>query len=457
MTMIDHDEREPMGEPEPVADSTETIAPQPGMSGSPLYEASKLVPVERHGAAPATLEHQITYAQYMAKAKLSVPAHLHGNIGDCLAVIDIATRAGLSPYMLAQKTYAQGGKLSFESQLFHALLIQSGRLYGAGLNKRYEGEGPDRICIVWGHLKGDAEPKQHRSEKLSKMHPGYSFKNDDGPTKSTKALSYAEGQAILAEANRLIAEAIEAGAQPPPLPNLFVKGSPLWDDKPDVQQFYDASRDWIRMFCPVATLGILDFYEIIEHPLPPQTNLVDRLQTGNKAEGHQNGHAAEELARTAADNATLKPAGAGTGNTEPTKIKPAKAEGKKGSDKPPADQKRTISLEKDKAPTRRQTTAAADRAQASSDARKREADEKKAAAAAKKPEQKTDDPPPVVPVKPTNDAEYNVYCRDWIDKTADPEAALKRWDHEYEMRDNLVVRVPTRNALREYLEKKHGV
>lgn len=414
MTMIDHDEREPMGQPEQTADRTDTITAQPGMSGSPLYEAAKIVPVEKHGAAPATLEHQITYAQYMAKAKLSVPEHLHGNIGDCLAVIDIATRAGLSPYMLAQKTYAQGGKLAFESQLFHALLIQSNRLRGAGLAVAYEGEGEERVCIVTGHLRGDQAPKTHRSKPLKEMHPGHSEKNGKS----------------------------------------FVKGSPLWDDKPDVQQFYDTSRDWIRMFCPVATLGILDFYEIVEHPLPPPQGdgLLERLKGVDTTEGHKNGHTTEELARTAADNVQLKPASA---EGERATIKPAKTA--KTSSKPPAEEKRATTLEKKPAATKKQASAAADRAQAASDARKREADEKKAATEAKKPEQKTDDPPAKVSTKPKNDAEYNVYCRDWIDRTPDPEAAIKRWDDELQMRDDITVRIPTRNNLREYLEKKHGV
>jgi len=57
-----------------------------------------------------------------AKAQLMVPAHFHGNVDDCLAIIDIATRAGLSPYMVAAKTYKDrlGKGIAFESQLYHA-------------------------------------------------------------------------------------------------------------------------------------------------------------------------------------------------------------------------------------------------------------------------------------------------------------------------------------------------
>lgn len=35
-----------------------------------------------------------------------------------------------------------------------------------------------------------------------------------------------------------------------------VKGSPLWDKKPDLQLFYNMSRDWARMYCPDIIAGM---------------------------------------------------------------------------------------------------------------------------------------------------------------------------------------------------------
>jgi len=416
MTMIEH-------EPEPNADQaeTETVTQPPRMAeiteiDSPaeaMQRARALIPVSQ-GAQPINFAQQVDFAKTMAQARCALPKHLQGNPGDCLAIIDIAQAAGFSPYMVANKTYVgPGGRLEFESQLYHAFVIKSNRLKDGALHVKYDGEGDDMTCTVWGTLRGEATPRYHTSSILSKLRP--------------RAVVGKDG-------------------------NEYVKGSPLWLKKITVQMFYDTSRDWARMFCPIATLGLLAQYEQEETPVNQfqEQTLVDRLKNGDKTEGHQNGHAAEELNKVAADNTTLKPSG------EATKIKPAKAD-KKPAAKPPADENRATTLEKDKPATKKQASAAADRAQALSDARKREADEKKAAAAAPKPEQKTDDPPPQVPTKPKNDAEYQVYAMDWIERASDPEEALKRWDAERDTRDDIVVRTKTRNMLRAELERKHGV
>ncbi|WFU46042.1 recombinase RecT (plasmid) [Bradyrhizobium sp. CB82] len=35
-----------------------------------------------------------------------------------------------------------------------------------------------------------------------------------------------------------------------------IKGSPLWDIKPDLQLFYNMSRDWARMYAPDVISGM---------------------------------------------------------------------------------------------------------------------------------------------------------------------------------------------------------
>lgn len=402
----------------PEVETTVETPPQspPQIEGpATLREAAKLVPVGPKGTAPSTFEHQITYAQYMSKATMSLPEHLRGSIGDCLAIIDIATHTGLSPYMLANKTYkTPNGRLAFESQLYHALLIQSGRLNDAALHVSYSGEGKQRKCKVWGTLRGENQPRELESQTLEDLHPGAVEKTVDG-----KKIEYA-------------------------------KGSPLWNDKPDVQMFYDTSRDWGRMFCPIATLGLIDAFEWREHPTgeirvieEPKQSLQDRLKGADRTEGHNNGHAEKELSNIAADKGGIAPADADAKETpakktQETKKTPAQTSGKgRGAS--------------------RVTTAAADRAE------KRAAETKKKheAAQPKIPEpkagQKTDDPPKPVPTTPKNAAEYQVYCLDWINKDADPEMVLARWSRESDMRDNLTVRIPMRNALRSRLEAKHGV
>lgn len=239
----------------------EKVADTPDDPKDILRQAREMIPVGRTGVAPINFAQQVDFARDMAKARVSIPQHLKGSVGDCLAVVDIATRAGLSPYMVANKTYVQAGRLSFESQLYHAFAQASGLLKG-DLNVEYENTGDDLVCIVTGYLRADPfTPRTHRSEPLIKAHPGHVQK--DGKT--------------------------------------FVKGSPLWDRKPKVQLFYDTSRDWVRIYCPRATLGIFTPDEIEEYG--PEfardvsaAGLHDRL-TGSErgAEGHQDGHAEREL------------------------------------------------------------------------------------------------------------------------------------------------------------------
>ena len=228
-----------------------------------VYAARDMIPVGPSGARPETFAQQVDFAKTMAMAKIALPEHLRGSPGDCLAIIDMASRANLSPYMVALKTYVQQGRLCFELQLFHAFAQGSGLMRGE-LNVEYEGEGDERVCIITGFVKGDALPKVHRSPPLKDLHPGTVTK--DGKE--------------------------------------FVRGSQLWNCKPDVQLFYDTSRDWVRMYCPRAVLGIYSPEELEEYgpdyardvtPLSERLALPDRPQTG---EGFRRGeHLAEELAR----------------------------------------------------------------------------------------------------------------------------------------------------------------
>lgn len=407
------EQEQPEPRPEPAIID---LKPEPQEGPRALTKAAEMVPVKQHGAAPDNFMHQITLAQYMAKAQLMVPQHFHGNVGDCLAIIDISQRAGLSPYMVAAKTYKdpKGKGIAFESQLYHAFLIGSGWLKDAALHVKYDGEAEDRTCTVWGTLKGEDEPRYYTSPKLKDLLPA---KNEYGA----------------------------------------YKGSPLWGDKPDVQQFYDTTRDWGRMFCPIATLGMLAQYETIEHPIsgtvepPTDGGLKERLKNAPKTEGHQNGHADRELNNIASDAATtLKPAK--TTQDAPGEAKPAETKRKPGRPKKAAfdDPPRTTTLAKPKETvSRAEAGRVADRAQALGDARARERAEK----------QKTDTPEPVPSTLKDckTAADYQVYAMAWIDQSGDPEQALERWESERDARDDLTVRTPTRNALRSRLESKHGV
>lgn len=156
-----------------------------------------------------------------------IPPWLQGNVGGMFGICMKAQELDISPLSLASWTYTveqyvNGQKVervAYESQFFHAIIEQRAPLL-TRLQVGYEGEGNKRRCRVWATFKGEKEPRHFPpldadpdQFTLGKLHPGH---NDKGK----------------------------------------VKGSPLWDKKPDLQLFYNMSRDWARMYCPDIIAGM---------------------------------------------------------------------------------------------------------------------------------------------------------------------------------------------------------
>ncbi len=107
-------------------------------------------------------EGEIQFAQLMAKAKI-LPAHLHGNPGNCLAVITMAQSWKMNPIMVGLKTSVipkKGGgeTLMFEGQLVNAAINNSGALQGR-LRFNMSGQGQATECRVIGRIKGEDEDR----------------------------------------------------------------------------------------------------------------------------------------------------------------------------------------------------------------------------------------------------------------------------------------------------------
>lgn len=227
----------------------------------------------------------------------------------------------------------------------------------------------------------------------------------------------------------------------PEFGKIRVKNSPLWKDDLDQQLFYYGSRSGSRKWCPDVLLGIYTRDEM--SALPPSEGgqsgqgLRERLKGADRSEGHKPGHADSELTQIAADKGEIMPAGKG----DPP-IRPA-------AEQQPATGRKNERGPKAKPPTKAQVRAAADRAAASSQKNQKPAEPKNPV--------ETDTPAPRQPAVPTNAAEYQVYCMEWIGKENDPEKALKRWEEERDMRKHLNVRTTVTNDLRFRLENKHGV
>jgi hypothetical protein len=106
---------------------------------------------------PQSMDQAIRMAEIMSRGKL-VPNHLQGSPGDCLMVIEQASRWGMSPFAVAQSTSVIQGKLMFEGKLVAAALHTSGAL-ATRLSYDYTGEGNTRMVRVSATLAGETAPR----------------------------------------------------------------------------------------------------------------------------------------------------------------------------------------------------------------------------------------------------------------------------------------------------------
>jgi len=222
-----------------------------------------------HGINPENYLQVMELAKTMATCRAGIPAWLRGSIGDCLMICSRAIRWGLDPFFVAEQSFMMEGKggevkVGYQSQLIHALIEAMAPLKGR-LRHRFEGEGDDTICVVWGTFKGEDTPHEHRSESI---------------------------------ANRV--KAIGRSQQ-----GNF-KGSPLWLTKPRVQLFYDASRDWARINCPDVLAGVYareeldDMKDVTPETLSKADAFAQRLKDQRLKDVEKKGFDAERIARDVA-------------------------------------------------------------------------------------------------------------------------------------------------------------
>jgi RecT family len=224
---------------------------------------TQTVPVHRSiaGVSAENLGQLTEMAKLMSVSKTAVPPYLRANPGDCLAIILRALRWQMDPFFVAEKSYAvsKGGVVSvaFESQLIHAVVETLAPLKGR-LRHEIIGEGDQRRCKVWGTFKGETKPHEFTSETLGKR---------------IEDIGFREKENLDQDGNKTTA-------------SVF-KGSPLWLTKPEVQMFYDASRDWARLYCPAVLGGAYSRDELDVEPVDitpkPLDDLAQRLRDAKKA------------------------------------------------------------------------------------------------------------------------------------------------------------------------------
>ena len=155
-------------------------------------------------------------ANIMATAKVTVPQHLAGKAGDCLAVVMQAAQWKMNPFAVAQKTHVVNGTLGYEAQLVNAVVQSSGAIVGR-FHYEYQGEGANVACRVGAVIRGD------------------------------KDITWGEWLSAA---------------------TVTTKNSPLWKTNPKQQLGYLQVKNWARLHTPGAILGVYSDDEL--EALPPR-------------------------------------------------------------------------------------------------------------------------------------------------------------------------------------------
>lgn len=156
------------------------------------------------GVAFNSMGEVMEFAKMLAVSGQAVPPHCRLQAGICLGIVVQAIEWRMSPYAVANKSYVVNDRLAYESQLIHAVIEQRAPIT-ARLRHSFSGSGDTRRCKVWATPRGETEPMVYESPELRTITP---------------------------------------------------KNSPLWKSKPDLQLYYNTSRDWARAYFPDVILGV---------------------------------------------------------------------------------------------------------------------------------------------------------------------------------------------------------
>jgi hypothetical protein len=174
------------------------------------------------------LDQMLKLADVMATGKITVPDHFKNSPGDLLSVIIQSVQWGMSPFAIAQQTFHVNGQLGFSAQLTNAVIQNSGAIKGR-FHYEYKGEGQALQCRVGAVIAGEEEVTW-----------GEWLKSAD----------------------------------------VTVKNSPLWKTNPKQQLGYLQVKNWARLYCPGAILGV---YSEDELETIPEEKVVNPVEKTNNA------------------------------------------------------------------------------------------------------------------------------------------------------------------------------
>lgn len=175
---------------------------------------------------PVQMRAMLEFANMMAGAVVTVPKHLQGKPADCLAISMQSARWKMDPFAVAQKTHLVNGTLGYEAQLVNAVIQSSGAIRGA-FKYEYRGDGNALECRVGAILAGENEITWGEWLKLA---------------------------------------------------DVTTKNSPLWKTNPKQQMGYLQVKNWGRLYCPGAILGVYTVDELLDSTPPAETKDMGSAQ-----------------------------------------------------------------------------------------------------------------------------------------------------------------------------------
>lgn len=187
---------------------------------------------------PKHLDNMMSVANLMASGRSTVPKHLQGNPGDCLAVVMQSVQWGMNPFAVAQKTHLVNGTLGYEAQLVSAV-INTSPLMKSRLN--FEWFGP------WEKIVGKFKEVESRTKKDDNGHPK-KYIVPAWDQKDEHGLSVKVWATIKGEAAPRVLEIFMTQAR--------TRNSGLWTEDPKQQLAYLAEKRWGRLHTPDVLLGV---------------------------------------------------------------------------------------------------------------------------------------------------------------------------------------------------------
>ncbi len=184
----------------------------------------------------ASMDSMYRMAEIMAAGKSTIPEHLRGNKGDCMAIVMQAMTWQMNPYAVAQKTHVVNGTLGYEAQLVNAVIQSSGVTVD---RFNYDWYGPWEKII--GKTKVIKMPAKDGKKEYEFRVPDYSMSDEVGL--GVKVWATLRGESEPRVMDLLLVQA-------------SVRNSPLWATDPKQQLAYLAVKRWTRLYAPDVILGV---------------------------------------------------------------------------------------------------------------------------------------------------------------------------------------------------------